>query len=140
VKSSTKYDPLSDRRGLADALVPSLPPTHTVPTKPTTIPVSDLEGCEDFATGQVSLESLTVPVLICASRSNRGSIKITNLSTVDIWIGKTVRVSATSGDLLPGGRGQWISLPTKASIWALPSALNGGASSTPTAVSFSEVY
>jgi len=87
-------------------------------------------GASTMATGQVSVG--TTSTQIVAARTLRGSVKITDLSTVDIYIGNT-GVTTTTGDLLPGTRGASITVP--ASV-----ALFGIAAATGASVSFMDVY
>lgn len=88
-------------------------------------------GSDSGSTGQVSL-NINVPVQIFSPR-HRCSVKITNLSAVEIFIGFNSTVSQNSGDLLSGVRGAFIVIDTTSPIWAI--AVAAGAR-----VSFLEFY
>jgi len=87
-------------------------------------------GASTLATGQVAVG--TTATQIVAARTLRGSVKITNLSTVDIYIGNS-GVTTTTGDLLPGTRGASITVPVSVALFGIGAA--AGAS-----VSFMDVY
>jgi hypothetical protein len=70
-----------------------------------------------LGTGQQTIT--TAPTQIVGERAGRVGIKITNLGTTEIFIGNNSAVSKTNGDLLPGGRGQWIYIPTQSAIYAI---------------------
>jgi hypothetical protein len=88
------------------------------------------KGSGTIATAQVSVGTTSTQVV--AARSGRGSVKITNLGTTDVFIGNT-GVTTTTGDLLPGTKGASITVPTNAAVFAVAS----GAAQT---VSVMEVY
>lgn len=126
-----------DPRRLAAAILTKLPPT-SIPSGEVKIPVEANEAPTDFATNQVQLNSKQA-ALIVTQRDDRAGIKLTNLSTIDIWIltdpqkyqsGASLQLS---GDLLPAGRGQWIWVPVKAAVWGVSQ------SGTPL-ISYLEIY
>lgn len=88
------------------------------------------KGSSTIATSQVSVATTSTQVV--AARALRGSVKITNLGTTDVFIGVT-GVTTTTGDLLPGTKGASITVPTNAAVFAVAS----GAAQT---VSVMEVY
>jgi hypothetical protein len=86
----------------------------------------------NFGTGQIALS--TTPVQIVGPRPGRICIKITNTSdTIDIYVGNSANVSISNGDLIPAGKGQWVSYETASTLFAVVS------SGTPT-ITWSEVY
>ena len=86
-------------------------------------------GTGAMATAQVSVG--TGSTLIVAARADRASVTITNLGTVDIYIGNT-GVTAGTGTLLVGTKGAAITIPTTAAVYGI------GASAQ--SVSFMENY
>lgn len=76
------------------------------------------KGSGTIATAQVSVATTSTQVV--AARTNRGSVKITNLGTTDVFIGVT-GVTTTTGDLLPGTKGASITIPTNAAVFAVAS-------------------
>jgi hypothetical protein len=124
---------LSDRKGLAAALVPKIRTTTAVPVKNEALPVDDSLTPENFFTDQIPLNG-PGPAIIATSRASRSSIKITNLTANDVYIGYSKGLTVANGELLPGGRGQWISLPTQSQIWGIP------ATGTQGSVSYSEIF
>lgn len=76
------------------------------------------KGSGSIATAQVSVA--TTSTQIVAARAGRGSVKITNLGTTDVYIGVT-GVSTTTGDLLPGTKGASITVPTNAAVFGIAS-------------------
>lgn len=70
-----------------------------------------------LGTGQISVT--TTPQQISYVDENRACIKITNLSSVEVFYGSTIGVSSTTGDLLPAGRGQWIEIPGGSTIFVV---------------------
>jgi hypothetical protein len=84
----------------------------------------------DFGTGQINVT--TNPVQVVGPRSLRGAIKITNLTSTEIFLGNSSSVSTITGDLLPAGRGQWVKYDTASAIWAVATVA--------ASVSWSEVY
>lgn len=88
-------------------------------------------GGDSGSTGQVAL-GVNVPIQIFNPR-RRCSVKITNLSAVEIFIGFNSTVSQNSGDLLSGVRGAFIVIDTTSPIWGIANA--AGAS-----VSYLEFY
>jgi len=88
------------------------------------------KGSSTLTTAQISVATTSTQVV--AARANRGSVKITNLGTTDVFIGNT-GVTTTTGDLLPGTKGASITVPTNAAVFAVAS----GAAQT---VSVMEVY
>jgi hypothetical protein len=122
---------LSDRRGLANALVPNLPPTKTVPTKTCAIPVNDESCPENLNCNQVIIQATPTPIV--QSRPTRAGVKLTNLGTTDVYYRQSDTINTGNGDLLPGGRGQWVFIATKSQIWGI-------VASGTQAISFAEVY
>lgn len=76
------------------------------------------KGSGTIATAQVSVATTSTQVV--AARAGRGSVKITNLGTTDVFIGNTGVTTAT-GDLLPGTKGASITIPTNAAVFAVAS-------------------
>jgi hypothetical protein len=94
------------------SLATALPVTETAP------PV----GWTNMVTGQVSVASTATQ--IAASRTGppgtgRGKIDIVNLSTVDIYIGNSSAVTASTGILLTGTKGALITLQTTSAIFGI---------------------
>jgi hypothetical protein len=87
------------------------------------------KGSNTIATAQVSVGTSSTQIV--AARSGRGSVKITNLGTTDVFIGNT-GVTATTGDLLPGTKGASIVVPTTAALFGVAGAAQS--------VSVMEVY
>lgn len=87
------------------------------------------KGSNTIATAQVSVGTSSTQIV--AARAGRGSVKITNLGTTDVFIG-TTGVTSTTGDLLPGTKGASITIPTNAAVF--------GVAGTAQAVSVMEVY
>lgn len=87
------------------------------------------KGSGTIATAQVSVG--TASTQIVAARAGRGSVKITNLGTTDVYIGVS-GVTSTTGDLLPGTKGASITIPTNAAVF--------GVAGTAQSVSVMEVY
>lgn len=87
------------------------------------------KGSGTIATAQVSVG--TASTQIVAARAGRGSVKITNLGTTDVFIGVS-GVTSTTGDLLPGTKGASITIPTNAAVF--------GVAGTAQSVSVMEVY
>lgn len=77
------------------------------------------KGSNSFATAQVSVA--TSATQIVAARANRGSVKITNLGTNDVYIG-VAGVTTTTGDLLPGTKGASIVVPTNVAVFGIAAA------------------
>jgi hypothetical protein len=94
--------------------------------------VPNFRNTTKFGTGQAALS--TSPAQLAGPRPGRSCFKVTNTSdSVDVYIGNSASVSVLNGDLLPAGKGQWVSYPTASAMWAVVS------SGTPT-VTWSEVY
>lgn len=74
------------------------------------------KGSAGIATAQVSVG--TTATQIVAARAGRGSVKITNLGTTDVFIG-AAGVTSTTGDLLPGTKGASITIPSNAAIFGI---------------------
>lgn len=77
------------------------------------------KGSGSIATAQVSVG--TTSTQIVGARSGRGSVKITNLGTNDVYIGNT-GVTSTTGDLLPGTKGASITIPANIAIFGVATA------------------
>lgn len=76
---------------------------------------------EDHGTsGQVAIG--LIPTQIFNPR-RRCSIKITQLSTVDVYVGFNSTVSILSGDLLIGIKGAWLILDSSTPLWAAASGV-----------------
>lgn len=72
---------------------------------------------EDRGTsGQVAIG--TIPTQIFNPR-RRCSIKITQLGTVDVYVGFNSTVSTLSGDLLIGIKGAWLIVDSNTPLWAV---------------------
>lgn len=87
------------------------------------------KGSGGLATAQVSVG--TTATQIVAARAGRGSVKITNLGTTDVFIG-VAGVTATTGDLLPGTKGASIVIPASVAVF--------GVAATAQTVSVMEVF
>ena len=85
----------------------------------------------DFGTGQITLG--TVPLQIVGPRARRGCIKVTNLSSSEVFLGNSSGVSVATGDLLAAGRGQWNKYDTVSAIF-------GVVASGSAIVAWAEVY
>lgn len=77
------------------------------------------KGSGTIATTQVAVT--TTAAQIVAARAGRGSVKIQNLGTTDIYLGNT-GVTTTTGDLLVGTKGASVTIPTTAAIFAIGAA------------------
>jgi hypothetical protein len=88
-------------------------------------------GAANGATGQVSVASTATAIV--AARATRRSIKITNLGTNAVYIGFTSGVTITTGDMLLGTTGTFVSIPTNQAIWGITA-------STSVSVSTMEVW
>lgn len=88
-------------------------------------------GAANAATGQVSVT--TTATLVAASRATRRSVKVTNTGTTDVYVGYTSGVTTSTGDLLVGIKGAFISVPTTSAVYAI--VASGSVS-----VSYVEVY
>lgn len=73
-------------------------------------------GGTELAASQVTVG--TSPTLLVARRSPRGSVTVINLGTVDVWLGGS-GVTATTGILLAGVKGQTVTLSTSAAVYAV---------------------
>lgn len=73
-------------------------------------------GYGGLATAQVSVG--TTATLLAAARVGRGSIMLTNLGTVDTWIGGS-GVTTTTGVLLVGTKGATLTIPTSAAVYGI---------------------
>lgn len=91
----------------------------------------DLLGADNIATAQVSVGA--VATLIVAARKSRDGVMITNLGTVDVYIGPDTTVAVGTGTLLTGIKGAALTIPTNA-------ALYGISSGAPQPVSVIEVF
>ncbi len=87
------------------------------------------KGSGSIATAQVSVGTSSTQIV--AARAGRGSVKITNLGTNDVYIGVS-GVTTGNGDLLPGTKGASIVVPTNAAIF--------GVAGTAQTVSVMEVF
>lgn len=115
-----KHPDLSTRQvPLSRGLVPTLPPT-SVPTPRKDAPVHDSLGTSHLATDQAPL--ITTKATLIAIARTRAGIKLTNLSGIDIFWGADSTVTASTGDLIPAGRGTWIYVETQSAIWAVTAA------------------
>lgn len=83
-------------------------------------------------TGQVAVTS--IPAQISYVDRNKISTKITNLSSVDVFWGTNAGVTSSNGDLLPAGRGNWVSIPLAKIIFVVC------ASGSTATISWAEAY
>ena len=74
-------------------------------------------------TGQVNVDN--VPVLLIDPQQQCCCVKITNLTTVDIYIGFGNSIGTNTGDLLVGQVGAFLVIETDQQIWAIGSAAGG---------------
>ncbi|HWR15177.1 MAG TPA: hypothetical protein VN577_10130 [Terriglobales bacterium] len=88
-------------------------------------------GAANGASGQVSIA--TTATSIVSARATRRSIKITNLGTTDVYIGFSSGVTTSTGDLLLGSKGSFVSFPTSSAVYAI-------VASGTQSISYSEVY
>jgi hypothetical protein len=88
-------------------------------------------------TGQLTVTVL--PQQLSYVSRNKTAVKITNLSaTVDVYwstIGGLVAGDLGNGDLLPAGRGNWVSIPSPSIIWVAVAPGSGTAR-----ISWAEAY
>jgi hypothetical protein len=103
---------------LVKALVPSVPPV-SIPTPDCEIPVRDSNGASTGATGQALQIGTGKPATLLVPARVRSGIELTNLSTVDVWLGFDGSVTATSGHLLLGVKGTCKFIETQAPIYAV---------------------
>lgn len=73
----------------------------------------------DFSTGQVSVAATAT--LIVNKNRGRKSVLITNLGTVDIYLGDSASVTTATGQLLPGTKGASISIPATSTVYGISS-------------------
>lgn len=85
-----------------------------------------------LATSQVALNSSTA-TLIVAAREGRKSVTLTQLGSVDVYVGNSSAVTTSTGDLLLGTKGTQKVIYSASAIWGI------SASATPS-VSYSENY
>jgi hypothetical protein len=83
-------------------------------------------------TAQVSVDN-SGTTLIVAANPTRQAVIITNLGTNDVYIGYASGVTTSTGDILVGTKGAFVTIPTTA-------ALYGVVSSTSQSVSVMEIY
>ena len=100
------------------------PPQYKLQTNP--------RNRTNLATGQLLVTS--IPQQLNMVNERRAATKLTNLSTSDIFYGPTSGVSSATGDLLPAGRGNWISIPSGSVIWVVT------ASGVTGQISWADVY
>jgi hypothetical protein len=77
-------------------------------------------------TGQVTIQ--TTATLILVRNDCRKALKVTNLGTVDVFIGFSPSVGVISGDLLVGVKGSFIVIPTKLDVYAIVASGTGSVS------------
>jgi hypothetical protein len=87
------------------------------PNNPALGQTPNVRNITDLGTGQ--LQVTTTPQQVNVVSTTRVGIKLTNLSGTDIFYGATAGVTSSSGDLLPGGRGSWIFIPSRSVIWVV---------------------
>ena len=88
---------------------------------------------DNFSAVQVSVDT-TGTVQIVGKRPNRVAVMVTQLSaTSDIFIGPVSGVSSVTGDLLPGTKGAFVTIPYTGALFAV--APNG-----PCSVSVVELF
>lgn len=75
-------------------------------------------GANNFATSQATAAT-TASTPLAAARAGRVAVTITNLGTVDIWLGATTGVTTTTGTLLPGTKGASVTIPTNAAVYGV---------------------
>lgn len=78
--------------------------------------IPEQAGGTEIATNQVSVG--TSATLLAARRVPRGTIQITNLGTVDVFVGGP-GVTTSNGHLLAGVKGTTITLPTGSAVYAI---------------------
>lgn len=83
-------------------------------------------------TAQVTVDS-TGTTEIVGSNPTRQAVIITNLGTIDVYIGYASGVTTSTGDLLVGVKGAFVTIPTTAELF-------GVVSSSSQAVSVMEIY
>lgn len=88
-------------------------------------PVFEL-GAKSGRTGQVTIQ--TTATLILVRNDCRRAIKVTNLGTVDVFIGFSPSVGTISGDLLVGVRGSFIVIPSALDVYAIVASGTGSVS------------
>jgi hypothetical protein len=71
----------------------------------------------DLATGQLTVTS--VPQQINYVSTRRIATRLTNLSLNQVFYGPTSGVTISTGDLLPAGIGQWVSIPARGVIFVV---------------------
>lgn len=100
--------------GIADEVLPQV--EADVPQESCANSVYEL-GAPSGATGQVNV--LATPTLIRFRNAARRGIKLTNLGANDVYVGFSAQVSSITGDLLPGGKGNFVVLPYARDIFAI---------------------
>ena len=73
----------------------------------------------DFNTGQVSV--LATATRIVGQNTGRKSVLITNLGTIDIYLGDSPQVTTATGQLLPGTKGATISINATGPVYGISS-------------------
>jgi len=111
----------------------SVTPANPLPVTPSVGVVYQVRSraSDGLATNQITVAA-TATVIVAARAAGRNSVTITNLGTVDVFIGG-VGVTVANGHLLPGVKGASITLP-------FSGALFGIAASGTQAVSFVETF
>src|SRR5215831_15030513 len=93
-------------------------------------------GAGTILTGQVTVTgSATQIVPARPGNLNQGrvGIIITNTGATDVYLGADSTVTTSTGDLLMGAKGSYVSIPSLQAVWAI----TGGASQV---VTYMEVY
>lgn len=75
-------------------------------------------GLSGLATNQVTVAATAT--LIAPARATRNAITVTNLSTVDIYLGVS-GVTAATGTLLLGAKGSSVTFPTVQAVYGISS-------------------
>lgn len=82
--------------------------------------LTPVKSASSGGTGQVTVQN--VATLVKASDKNSLGVMLTNLGTVDVFVGFTNGVTTGNGQLLPGLKGASLVVPTTLDIWAIVAA------------------
>ena len=88
-------------------------------------------GSTNGATGQATITGTATQII--GARATRAGVIITNAGTTDVYIGFNNTVTTSTGDLLTGTAGAFVSIPYTGAVWGI----TGGSSET---VTYLEVY
>lgn len=77
-----------------------------------------LEAADNLTTSQVTVDASGTTLLV-APRKSRAGVIITNLGTVDVFIGPASGVTTANGDLLAGIKGSFVTVPYNGALYGV---------------------